>query len=143
MFLGIGESVYDILFKDNQPIKGVPGGSVFNTMISLGRLGHNPVFISEIGVDKIGELIVDFMSTNGVKTDNLYRFHDGKTPVSMAFLDEKNEDSYDFYMQYPKDRREVVLPNISTNDVCIYGSFYSLTPSLMGSVVDILESAGC
>ena len=35
--VGIGESVLDILFRDAQPIAAVPGGSTFNSMISLGR----------------------------------------------------------------------------------------------------------
>ena len=50
---GLGETVYDILFKNNQPISAKPGGSVYNALISLGRLGLNPAFISEIGDDKI------------------------------------------------------------------------------------------
>ena len=29
--IGIGETVLDILFKDDQPQKAVPGGSTFNT----------------------------------------------------------------------------------------------------------------
>ena len=37
--IGIGETVLDIIFKDNQPIGAVPGGSVFNGVISLGRAG--------------------------------------------------------------------------------------------------------
>ncbi len=37
--IGIGETILDILFKDSQPTAAVPGGSVFNGIISLGRLG--------------------------------------------------------------------------------------------------------
>ena len=37
--IGIGETVFDILFKDGQPMKAVPGGSVYNSIISLGRMG--------------------------------------------------------------------------------------------------------
>ena len=39
--IGIGETILDILFKDSQPTAAVPGGSVFNGIISLGRLGLN------------------------------------------------------------------------------------------------------
>ena len=35
--VGIGETVLDIVFKNNQPQAAVPGGSVFNAMVSLGR----------------------------------------------------------------------------------------------------------
>jgi len=37
--IGIGETVLDILFKDNQPQKAIPGGSAFNSIVSLGRAG--------------------------------------------------------------------------------------------------------
>ena len=50
--IGIGETILDILFKDSQPTVAVPGGSVFNGIISLGRLGVNVTFISETGNDK-------------------------------------------------------------------------------------------
>ena len=35
---GIGETILDIIFRNDQPQKAVPGGSVFNGLISLGRL---------------------------------------------------------------------------------------------------------
>ena len=37
--IGIGETILDVLFKGNQPTAAVPGGSVFNGIISLGRMG--------------------------------------------------------------------------------------------------------
>ena len=40
--IGIGETVLDIIFKNDQPIGAVPGGSVFNGVISLGRSGCQP-----------------------------------------------------------------------------------------------------
>ena len=51
--IGIGETVLDVLFKNGQPVKAVPGGSVYNSMISLGRMGADVSFISEVGDDKV------------------------------------------------------------------------------------------
>lgn len=45
--IGIGETILDIIFRNNQPSHAVPGGSTFNTLISLGRLGVPATFISE------------------------------------------------------------------------------------------------
>lgn len=39
--IGIGETILDILFRDGQPQAAVPGGSVYNAVISLGRMGQN------------------------------------------------------------------------------------------------------
>ena len=40
--IGIGETVFDIIFREDQPQKAVPGGSTFNAMISLGRAERPP-----------------------------------------------------------------------------------------------------
>lgn len=37
--LGVGETILDILFKNNQPVAAVAGGSSFNSIISVGRAG--------------------------------------------------------------------------------------------------------
>ena len=50
---GIGETVLDIIFKNEQPIGAVTGGSVFNGIISLGRCGVTASFISEAGNDRV------------------------------------------------------------------------------------------
>ena len=36
--IGIGETVLDIIFRDDSPIAALPGGSTYNAMISLGSL---------------------------------------------------------------------------------------------------------
>jgi fructokinase len=64
--IGIGETVFDILFKDGQPMKAVPGGSVYNSIISLGRMGVPASFISEVGDDVIGRMILDHLRDSGV-----------------------------------------------------------------------------
>jgi fructokinase len=44
----IGETVLDIIFRDDQVIAAKPGGSMLNTAVSLGRSGIPVEFISEI-----------------------------------------------------------------------------------------------
>ena len=46
--IGVGETVLDIVFKHEQPIGALPGGSVFNTIVSLGRVGADATFISAV-----------------------------------------------------------------------------------------------
>ena len=45
--IGIGETLLDIIFKDNKPMEAVPGGSTFNAIVSLGRVGANATFVTE------------------------------------------------------------------------------------------------
>ena len=63
--IGIGETILDIIFKNEQPTAAVPGGSTFNGIISLGRLGLPTTMITETGNDKIGRVIKDFMIQGG------------------------------------------------------------------------------
>ena len=92
--IGIGETVLDILFKDGVPVKAVPGGSTFNSMISLGRMGLNVSFISEVGNDRVGEMILKALEDSGVDASSVCSFSDGKSPLSLAFLNNNNDAEY-------------------------------------------------
>ncbi|MBR2637881.1 MAG: carbohydrate kinase [Bacteroidaceae bacterium] len=139
--IGIGETILDILFKDGKPVKAVPGGSTFNSMISLGRMGMNVSFISEVGNDKVGKMILDMLHDSGVETSSVCCFSDGKSPLSLAFLNEKNDAEYLFYKDYPNNRLEVDFPIINADDVVVYGSYFVLNPVLRSKTKSFLEYA--
>lgn len=139
--IGIGETILDIIFKENQPYKAVPGGSVFNGLISLSRLDIPVSFISEIGNDHVGDIIADFLKENKISTDYVDRFPDGKSPVSLAFLDNDNNANYIFYKDYPKQRLDVPLPRINEDDIFVFGSYYALNPVLRERMVEFLQYA--
>lgn len=139
--IGIGETILDIIFKNNQPHTAVPGGSVFNGLVSLGRLGVPVSFISEVGNDRVGDIIRQFMEENHISTEFVDRFPDGKSPISLAFLDNENNANYTFYKDYPKQRLEVPLPVINEDDIFIFGSYYSLNPVLRERMVEFLDYA--
>lgn len=139
--IGIGETILDILFRDNQPQAAVPGGSVYNAAISLGRMGVNVMFISETGNDRVGEMILQNMRDNGVSTEHVNVFPEGKSPVSLAFLNERNDAEYIFYKDYPRQRLEVKMPEITADDIIMIGSYFAITPVLRDKVVELLEQA--
>ena len=139
--IGIGETILDIIFRGNQPTAAAPGGSVFNGIISLGRMGVDVSFISEIGNDRVGNIIKDFLKENHVTTQYIDTFPDGKSPVSLAFLDEKSDAEYVFYQDYPKERLDVMFPEINEDDILVFGSYFALNPVLRGKVTELLEYA--
>src|ERR1035437_6824051 len=96
----IGETVLDIVFKNLQPVAAKAGGSMLNTAVSLGRLGLPVHFISEYGIDTVGEIIDGFLNSNSVATQYVYHYADGKSALALAFLDEKNNANYSFYKAY-------------------------------------------
>lgn len=139
--IGIGETILDILFRDGQPQAAVPGGSVYNAVISLGRMGQNVTFISETGNDRVGEMILANMRENGVDTANVNVFPEGKSPVSLAFLNERNDAEYIFYKDYPRQRLEVNMPEISSDDIIMIGSYFAITLVLRDKVKELLDRA--
>ncbi|MBQ5750677.1 MAG: carbohydrate kinase [Bacteroidaceae bacterium] len=146
--IGIGETILDILFRKNQdgewqPQKSVAGGSTFNSIITLGRLGMSTALVTELGNDRVGNDIMEFMQQNGVDTNHIdiYNPKDGKTPVSLAFLDENNNAEYTFYHQFPADRLNVAIPLINEGDIVIFGSYFSVNPVLRNRITEILEFA--
>ena len=139
--IGIGETVFDIIFKDGQPIGAYPGGSAFNAIVSLGRSGIDCSFISEAGNDRVGQNVIRFLKDNGVNADNVMVFPDSKSPVSLAFLDEHNDAEYIFYKDHPHDRLEFVYPDIRPDDIVVFGSFFAINPVIRPQVVALLEDA--
>ncbi|MDR0866127.1 MAG: carbohydrate kinase [Candidatus Symbiothrix sp.] len=139
--IGIGETILDIIFQDNQPRKAVPGGSTFNCMISLGRCGVPALFISELGKDRVGKLIQSFMEENHLSSDYVRFFEDGQSPVSMAFLDENQNAEYLFYRDFPEQRPAVSFPVIHENDVVILSSYFAVNPALRDTVSRLLNYA--
>lgn len=139
--IGIGETVLDIIFKDGKPIEAVPGGSTFNGIISLGRSGVNATFISEAGDDLVGEHIVKFVKENGVDASCMNIYKDAKSPISLAFLNDRNEASYIFYREPPRDRYDFSYPDIQPDDIVVFGSFYAVDPAIRPQVAGLLDYA--
>jgi len=137
----IGETILDIIFRDQQPRAAKPGGSSFNASITLGRLNAPITFISEMGADKVGDLIQEFMEKNGVNADHLSRFENGQSAIALAFLNEKSDAEYQFYKDYPYQRLNVEFPDFRKDDLLIFGSFYALNPGIRPRVKELLNDA--
>ena len=123
--IGIGETVLDIIFRNNQPIQALPGGSTFNAIISLARSGVPTSFISETGNDRVGQTIIQFL----------------REPLSLAFLNDKNDAEYIFYKDHPKDRLDFTYPSVQADDLVVFGSYYALNPVIRPQVKAFLEYA--
>lgn len=137
----VGETVFDIIFRDFQPQAAKPGGSAFNSLISLGRLGIPCSFISEVGNDRIGKYILEFLRKNEVENDYVIMFEKGKSALSLAFLNEDSDAQYDFYKDYPNQRLKEKMPDFSAQDYFLFGSFYGLNPALRPQIRRLLKSA--
>ena len=139
--IGIGETVLDILFKNDQPQKAVPGGSTFNSIVSLGRANVPCVMVTEVGGDHIGDLICRYLVENGVSSEFVCRQEGVKSHVTLAFLDERNDAQYVFYKDHASVALDGQLPQIQHDDVVLFGSFFAINPAIRPAVSTMLHNA--
>ena len=131
----------DIIFRNDQPIQALPGGSTFNAIISLSRSGVNTSFISETGNDRVGRMIIQFLKDNGCEADSVSVYPDSKSPLSLAFLNDQNDAEYIFYKDHPHDRLDFTLPEINEDDIVLFGSYYAVNPVIRPQVKAFLDYA--
>ena len=139
--IGIGETVLDILFKNDQPQKAVPGGSTFNSIVSLGRAGVPCIMVTEVGGDHIGDLICRYLVENGVSSEFVSRQEGVKSHITLAFLDEHNDAQYVFYKDHASVALDGKLPQIQHDDIVLFGSFFAINPAIRPAVSTMLHNA--
>ena len=137
----LGEAILDLVFEGGRPVRAVPGGSMLNTAVSLGRLGLPVSLVSELGRDFIGGFILDFLKANGVGTAHLGLAGDGKTPLALAFLDKRRKAAYDFYRFPPARRLCGPSPDFKAGDFVLFGSHFSLEAAVRKVLVPMIEAA--
>ena len=139
--IAMGETIMDIIFHGEQPTAAVPGGSSFNSIISLGRAGVPAMFLGETGRDEVGRRIAAFLRSNHVDSRYLRMRDDIQSAVSLAFLDEQNDAHYMFYKQPPRTLPDFEQPEVSKDDVVQFGSYYVLNPHIRPQVKSFLQHA--
>lgn len=137
----VGEAVLDILFKDGEAFTAKAGGASLNSAITLGRLNLPVHFVSEYGLDEVGNLIDKFLRNNNVSTEYVYRYYDGQSPLALAFLNENMDASYNFYKIYPNKRLNITFPKINPGDIVLFGSFYAITVEVREKLMEFIKRA--
>ena len=140
--IGMGETILDILFQGRQPVAAVPGGSSFNSIVSVGRAGVPCAFVGYTGDDLVGQQTLDFMRENGVDTRYLQIRQGERSALSLAFLDAQGDASYVFYKEAPRAAEHAALPGLGAGDVMLYGSYYAACTGMRPLVTEMLRRAG-
>jgi fructokinase len=139
----IGETTYDILFRDGNPVGACSGGSAYNSAISLGRCGLPVSLVSTFGNDHIGDLSMAFLNKNGVNCDLIKRFN-GQSRIALAFFDSDNNADYSFYQASMDVFPEYPVPQ--KNDIILLGSSFALRDNGRENLLGFLQqakNAGC
>ncbi len=139
--IGMGETILDILFRKQQPVAATPGGSSFNSTVSIGRTGLPAFFVGDTGNDTPGRQIVSFLQENGVDTTHFHTREDTKSAVSLAYLDDNNDADYVFYKEKPQPNPHFTFPAFEPDDVVLFGSYYAICPDVHPQVSKLLSAA--
>lgn len=137
----MGETIMDILFRGGQPVAAVPGGSSFNSIISIGRTGLPCRFIGYTGHDRVGLDTQAFLSKNGVSIENFEVRGGERSAISLAYLDENGDATYQFYKDTPRAHKTWLMPRFHRDDVLLFGSYYAICEGMRSQVAPTLRTA--
>lgn len=125
-FFCVGETVFDIIFKNGKPLDATPGGAMLNTAVSLGRLGMDVYLVGDYAYDPVGNIIDEFLLKNNVSTQYVTRYEDALSRLALAFLNDRNDAEYSFYKIRMAQKAEIHFPDPDSNDIVLFGSFYGI-----------------
>lgn len=137
----IGETVYDIIFKENNPVEGRPGGAMLNTSVSLARLNTPVNFISGCADDRLGQIIIEFLNNNKVNTDFVSIYDDARSRIALAFLDDARDAAFSFYKIHTNEKNRLRFPEAGPGDIILFGSYYSIKQEIRSEIHEFLSKS--
>jgi len=145
MILCIGEAVIDMFYKtahgqsNGEVFYPLPGGCCYNTSIAIGRLGAPAAFLGRISTNFFGDIQVQRLKENNVRTDLLLRR--SENPV-LAFIktEEGRQPQYAFYDEGTVDRLLSAdeLPALPSETTCIVFGSISMTMEPIATTIENL-----
>lgn len=70
------------------------GGDALNEAVILSRFGRKVQFISAVGQDEAGAMILQYLEQNQISTDHVIRSPEFPTGINLVLVDEKGERSF-------------------------------------------------
>lgn len=142
MILCCGEALIDMvprrLETGEEAFLPLPGGAVFNTAITLGRLGARAGFLSGISTDLFGEQLIEYLHNSHVDTSLCVRKNN---PTTLAFVKlTDGQAKYTFIDENSAGRMLSVpdLPNLSSEIEALHFGAISLIPEPCGTAYETL-----
>lgn len=139
--IAIGESVLDTTFSGNQPTRSFMGGRIANAAAILGSMGLPVAMVSECCADRVGDIIIDYLTRHHVDVTSIDRYTEGSTAMSAIFTDDSGKDTLVNYGTYPKERFDVVWPRIDEDDIVLFGSLYAITEPQRAALFELVNYA--
>lgn len=138
--IAIGESVLDTVYNGSQPSRSFMGGRIANAAAILGTLGLPVAMVSECCADRVGDIIIDYLTRHHVDVASIDRYTSGATAMSVIF-DDGGKETLVNYGVYPEQRFDVVWPRIDEDDILLFGSLYAITEPQRKALFELVNYA--
>ncbi len=136
-----GEVLWDLL-----PSGKVAGGAPMNVAFHLHNLGMSSAMISQVGDDKLGEELLNFLKNHGIKTELIGINETFPTSTVKVYLDEHGSPSYEIVEPVAWDY--ITINNtqkkaVETADALVFGSLASRTDRSKRTLMELAVLAKC
>lgn len=134
-----GEVLWDIF-----PNGARAGGAPFNVAYNLHRMGIHSKIISSIGVDALGDQLLDMIKNWGIPTDTIQQNDQYPTGTVIANIDEHNDAHYEIIRPVAWDyieEKETYKTQIEAADAFVFGSLVTRNDVSRNTLHDLLKYA--
>lgn len=97
--LAVGEALIDVVHRADGSVDELPGGSLANVALTLGRLGRDARLVTWIGADAHGDAIRAWLEESGVQLAP-GSTSAPSTSVATAHLDDEGAATYEFDLEW-------------------------------------------
>lgn len=143
MILCCGEALIDMVpykASEGDAFRPLPGGSPYNSAVAVGRLGVPVAFLGRQSQDFFGDMLVNRLTANGVRTDLIVRSKEHST-LAFVKLERGKEPQYVFYTEGTADRSFAAsdLPaKLPSETRCILFGSISMTMEPIASTIELM-----
>ncbi len=99
-------------FSQPQTFQKSIGGSPTNVAVAAAKLGHKSAIVTKVGVDPLGEFVVNKLQSFGVDTSFVKVAESGLTPVVLASQDPPEDPKIIFHRQPSAPDTQLVVSDI-------------------------------
>lgn len=136
-FIIIGESSLDIDFDGDQPREAQAGGIFLKAACALADTGASTLFISEIGLDPVGEILASKLAAHGVDISCSDRFAGALTSTRLSIAGKTVR-----YDRYPDDEGlDISWPRVERGDVVVIGGYMAIDDRVRRRLWAFVENA--
>lgn len=148
----IGEPMVNLIADASQPYveaRGLPkqmAGAEFNVAIGVARQRHSVGYVTTLGNDWQGDLIVDYMNRTGIDTTSIRRVNDAATGYQLKMLSEDGDPRV-VYFRAGSAASQTTPDIVDAVDMQglrvlhVTGIFAALAPNTYQTTVALVEQA--